>query len=525
MTAGPPRLPDGWHSRKFRATADMTGLIRTPAKPPSSTSCTIACPLIELLFAQSPRAEKVRMPGHIEQASHPNADPSNPNKRLQKNATGCRRTTVRCATAKHTVTTSSERARLSTSDNGCYHPLFPYDEGMSAVREKPKTSGPAHWGELVQQAIRLRHHFHRHPELGWHEVMTAQTIRAQLEASDIAWQACAQTGTVATLAADAEGDTIALRADIDALPILESANHDYSSQHSGCMHACGHDGHAATLFATLWWLKAHEAHLPGPVRILFQPAEEGGHGARKMIEEGAIDGVSRIYGWHNWPAIPKGKAVCPDGPVMAANGTFNIRIVGRGGHASQPELCHDPVLAAAATVLALQQIFSRRWPPQKAGVLSITRLLADSNETVIPDEVELAGSFRITDDELRPVLHALINEIVENTAASFGTQAQVNIFPRYGVTSNHPGAAARMRTALTEELGTGWLSDATAVPVMASEDFSYYLQKIPGAYALAGAGDGSRHDISLHNADYDFNDQLIDSMGRVLARLAGAPVV
>lgn len=395
---------------------------------------------------------------------------------------------------------------------------------MSVVQEKQRESGIALWNALVQRAIGLRHHFHRHPELGWQEVMTAHTIRARLDESGIVWRACAQTGTVATLAADAAGDTIALRADIDALPITENSGRDYSSQQPGCMHACGHDGHAATLFATLWWLKAHETHLPAPVRILFQPAEEGGHGALKMIEEGAIDGVSSIYGWHNWPAIPKGKAVCPDGPVMAANGTFSIRIIGRGGHASQPELCRDPIPAAAATVQALQQIFSRRLPPQTAGVLSITRLLADSSETVIPDEVELAGSFRITDDEQRPVLHSLINEISKNTAAAFNTEAQVDVFPRYGVTSNDPHAAARMRTALGAELGSEWLSANTPVPIMASEDFSYYLQRIPGAYALAGAGDGQRHDIPLHNAAYDFNDELIDSMGRVLARLAGVPI-
>ncbi|MBD3816127.1 MAG: amidohydrolase, partial [Halothiobacillus sp.] len=207
------------------------------------------------------------------------------------------------------------------------------------------------WAQNIQEATALRHRLHRSPELSWQEHGTAQIIRSQLKALDIPWRACANTGTVATLAPNATGRHIALRGDIDALPITEQTVVDWISQTPGVMHACGHDGHTATLMAVARWLKTNESALAGPVSLLFQPAEEGGHGARVMIEDGALDGVDWIFGWHNWPAIPFGQAVCPDGPVMAANGIFEIELTGRGGHASQPELCRDPVLAAAAVTL------------------------------------------------------------------------------------------------------------------------------------------------------------------------------
>ncbi|MDZ7642961.1 MAG: amidohydrolase [Woeseiaceae bacterium] len=218
------------------------------------------------------------------------------------------------------------------------------------------------WDECVAGAVAARHELHRHPELAWQEAATAARIRTQLDAMDIAWRSCADTGTVATLASKATGRHVALRADIDALPIAEQSGASWASEVVGCMHACGHDGHTATLLAAARWLKHHESSLPGPVTLLFQPAEEGGHGARRMIEDGALEHVDVIFGWHNWPAIPWGQAVCPDGVVMAGNGTFRIDVQGRGGHASQPEACRDPVVAASAIVLALQQVVSRRLP-------------------------------------------------------------------------------------------------------------------------------------------------------------------
>lgn len=369
----------------------------------------------------------------------------------------------------------------------------------------------------------LRHRLHRAPELTWQEHGTAQTIRAELDALNIAWRACANTGTVATLAPNASGRHIALRGDIDALPITEHTAVDWISQTPGVMHACGHDGHTATLMAVARWLKANESALAGPVSLLFQPAEEGGHGARVMIEDGALDGVDWIFGWHNWPAIAFGQAVCPDGPIMAANGIFEIELTGLGGHASQPELCRDPIVAAAALTLNLQQIVARRLAPQSAAVVSVTSIDAPSGITVIPQTARLAGSIRVGNTALRTQIGGMIEEIAQATAQTYGVQAKVTVTPRYQATVNHAAPAAHYRGTLERVLGPDWCDHRLATPIMASEDFSYYLAHIPGAFALIGADDGQGHDAPCHSPHYDFNDRLIDPVGRVLASLVGMP--
>lgn len=379
------------------------------------------------------------------------------------------------------------------------------------------------WKTIVDDALELRHALHRRPELPWAEHKTAETIRARLTALGIDWRACAETGTVATLAPERAGRHIALRADIDALPIEERSGVPWISLDEGCMHACGHDGHTATLYAAAAWLKQHEDELPGPVSLLFQPAEEGGHGARRMIEGGALKGVDAIFGWHNWPAIPYGQAACPDGAVMAGNGTFKIVLRGRGGHASQPELCRDPVLAGSAVVVALQQIVSRRLPPQQPVVLSVTSFDARSGVTVIPDQAVLEGSFRLSDPGVRESLHAMIEEIANSTAAAYGVDSEVELFPRYAPTVNHGPEAALYRRALQEEFGPEALSTSVALPIMASEDFSYYLDEIPGAFALIGADEGRHHPHPCHSPEYDFNDALIPPVARIYSRLAGIP--
>lgn len=380
------------------------------------------------------------------------------------------------------------------------------------------------WPELVERATSLRRELHRQPELGWSEHATAARIRSELDRLGIAWRVCAETGTVATLAPQASGEHIALRADIDALPIHEQSGVEWQSRSEGCMHACGHDGHTATLMAAAEWLKHQEPRLPGPVTLLFQPAEEGGHGAKRMVEEGALAGVDRVFGWHNWPAIPRGRAVCPDGPVMAGNGTFRMTVRGAGGHASQPELCRDPVLAASAITLNMQQLVSRRIAPQDAVVVSITSIEAPSGETVIPDRAVLAGSIRLADTGLRGRVQSLISEIARDTAQTYGVDVETEHFPRYEATVNHAGAAEAFRRALEAELGEHWRNTGTAVPIMASEDFSYYLEACPGAFALIGSGEADGENFPCHSARYDFHDGLIPEVARVYLRLAGAPL-
>jgi hippurate hydrolase len=386
------------------------------------------------------------------------------------------------------------------------------------------TVNAAAWDASIERAVSLRRELHRQPELGWAEHETAKRLRGALDELGIGWRRCADTGTVARLAEHAGGAHVALRADMDALPMHEDTALPWRSQRPGCMHACGHDGHSATLFAAAQWLKAVEDQLPGPVTLLFQPAEEGGHGALRMIEDGALDGVDAVFGWHNWPAIPFGRAVCPDGVVMAGNGTYRLTLRGAGGHASQPELCRDPVLAAATVVQALQQVVSRRLPAQSATVLSVTSIDARSSPTVIPDDAVIEGSFRIADDRDRGRLTSLVEEIAGASAAACGVDCEVEVFPRYGPTINHGREAERYRAALRDEFGADALCAETRLPIMASEDFSYYLRERPGAFALIGAGDGHRHhEVPCHSTRYDFNDALIAPVARVYARLAGAP--
>lgn len=381
------------------------------------------------------------------------------------------------------------------------------------------------WNVIIASATQFRRSLHKRPEIGWREHETAAAIRNALDALSIPWRACAETGTLGFLAPKAPGRRIALRADIDALPILEKSGRSWASENDGVMHACGHDGHAAALISASAWLKIHEDQLPGPVTLLFQPAEEGGHGAKHMIEDGALKDVDAVFGWHNWPAIPFGKAVCPDGTVMAGNGTFKIALKGKGGHASQPEECRDPVLAASAVTLALQQIVARRLRPQAAVVVSVTSINAPSGDTVIPDTAELGGSIRLADAGDRARVNTLISDIAVQTAASYGVDASVEHFSRYDATVNEPAAAGLMRQALAQELGPNWRSEETPLPIMASEDFSYYLKERPGAFALIGSDDGeAHHGVSCHSPEYDFNDRLIPIVTRLFARLAGVSI-
>lgn len=378
------------------------------------------------------------------------------------------------------------------------------------------------WQTILQDAVSLRHTLHRAPELTWQEHQTAQRVRQALDQLDIPWRACAEHGTVGVLAQHAKGEHIALRGDMDALPIHELTDVDYRSEVAGCMHACGHDGHTAALWATAAWLKQQEDRLPGPVSLIFQPAEEGGHGAREMIADGALDGVDYIFGWHNWPAIPLGQAACPDGAVMSGNGTFQINITGQGGHASQPELCRDPVLAAAAITLNLQQIVSRRLPPQAAAVVSVSSIRADAAPTVTPELATLTGSIRLSDPALRDTLNTLIQQITEDTARSYGVSATVISEARYEATINHASAANRYREALSEVLGDDWCMASLPQPIMASEDFSYYLREIPGAFALIGMGGEAKYQYPCHSPHYQFNDALLEPVVAIFSRLVGA---
>ena len=372
---------------------------------------------------------------------------------------------------------------------------------------------------IVATATALRHELHRHPELTWQERATAARVRAELDRLGISWTPCAEHGTIARLAFGRSGRHLALRADLDALPISEATGCTHQSTVPGTMHACGHDGHTACLLGTAAWLKAHEAALPGPVTLLFQPAEEGGHGARRMVEAGCLDGVDAVFGFHNWPGLPAGHYACPDGPVMAANGEWTITITGRGGHAASPHDCIDPVLVGAQFTVLVQQLVSRQTAPQEAAVVSVTCFHAGTADNIIPDSAELVGTVRAATTERRERLVAGLQRTLDAVCAASGARGSLRYEPTYPATVNHPSPAAEARAALASILGPE-RSVTAGIPLMAAEDFSYYLQARPGAYILLGTG-GSE---PCHSPRFDFDDRLIPVVIRLWARLAGAPV-
>lgn len=385
---------------------------------------------------------------------------------------------------------------------------------------KPFDLKKTSWSELLDAMQEFRRHIHQHPETKWEEKETSKLIRKTLELYGVKWRKCAGLGTIATMGEDLSGEHIALRGDIDALPLNEESGVKWSSKNDGKMHACGHDGHTATLMMTVLWIKKNESQLNGPVSFFFQPAEEGGHGAHEMIKDGALQGIDKVFGWHNWPALPFGQAVCGAGPIMSANGTFEIDVKGQGGHSSQPEKCKDPVLAASAVVINLNQIIAKRLPPQSAAVVSVTSFEAPSFETIIPDKATLKGSIRVSDTKMRDHVFELIKEIAHQTAQSYGVEAKTQTRPRYNATVNTHKEAELYQRIFKEVFGEDHHPQNFPLPIMASEDFSYYLEEVKGAFALIGADDGEKnHGVACHNTTYDFNDKLIEKMTQVFLKI------
>ncbi len=371
---------------------------------------------------------------------------------------------------------------------------------------------------ITARATAIRHDLHRHPELTWQERRTAGVVRDELTRLGIAWTPCAEHGTVARLAPGRGGRHVAFRADLDALPIHELTGCAHQSTIAGHMHACGHDGHTASLLGAAAWLKQHEDRLPGAVTLLFQPAEEGGHGARRMVEEGCLSGIDAVFGYHNWSGLPAGHYACPDGPVMAANGEWTARIHGRGCHAAAPQDGIDPVLTGAHFTVLAQQLVSRQSAPQEAAVVSVTCFHAGTADNVIPDHAELVGTVRAATTERREALAAGLRRVLDAACLASGARGELEYTPTYPATVNHAGEAQRARGALERILGPGRCVSA-GIPLMAAEDFSYYLQAAPGAYILLGTGRAE----PCHSPRFDFDDALIPLAIRLWAELAGLP--
>ena len=362
---------------------------------------------------------------------------------------------------------------------------------------------------LAAEAAQWRRALHQIPEILFDLPLTADFVAGKLEGfgCDAIHRGIAGSGIVAVIEGNGTpGPTLLLRADMDALPMEERTNLPHASRHPGRMHACGHDGHTAMLLAAARQLAAGRAH-SGRVVLCFQPAEEGGHGARAMIEEGLLDrfGVDEVYAMHNQPGLPVGGFASRAGPLLAAGDRFVVTLHGRGGHAAAPHLARDPVVAQAQLVAALQAVAARQTDPLDQAVVSVTWVSAGSPDAlnVIPAEARVGGSMRALRPATRAHNRQSLREIAESVAAAFGMEAEIDLRPGYPVTINDPAATEAALNA-ARAVATGPV-DAEVAPEMGSEDFAYMLERRPGALVWIGNGDSA----GLHNPGYDFDDRAI----------------
>ncbi len=362
----------------------------------------------------------------------------------------------------------------------------------------------------------IRRDIHAHPELCFQEVRTADVVAAKLTEWGIPiHRGMGTTGVVGIVKAGTSTRAIGLRADMDALPMQEFNTFAHTSKNAGKMHACGHDGHTAMLLAAAQHF-AKNRNFDGTVYLIFQPAEEGGGGAREMIKDGLFTQfpMDAVFGMHNWPGTQIGKFAVSPGPVMASSNEFKITIHGKGGHAALPHSACDPIPVAAAMVQAFQTIISRNKKPIDAGVISVTMIHAGQATNVIPDSCELQGTVRTFTLEVLDMIEQRMKEVAEGISASYGTTCDFEFVRNYPPTINHPKEAEFARSVMTKIVGAD--NVLAQEQVMGAEDFAYMLQAKPGCYVFIANGDGSHREMGhgggpcmLHNPSYDFNDDLI----------------
>jgi hippurate hydrolase len=368
-----------------------------------------------------------------------------------------------------------------------------------------------------------RQAFHRLPELGYAEHKTARTVVELLRSFGIMeiTEGMGKTGVVAILR-HGDGPMVGLRADMDALPIREMGTPPHRSVHDGIMHACGHDGHMSMLLGAARYLSA-TTRFTGTVALIFQPAEEGKAGAKAMLDDGLLERfpVERIFGLHNLPGAPAAQVAVSPGTVMAAVDKFEVTVTGRGGHSAMPHLTRDPVLAASAFVLAAQSIVSRNRDPNTAAVVAITRFAAGEADNATPNTATLRGNVRFLERGGSDVFRDDLQRIGRGIAETYGVSVDVNYSVGRPPTVNSEAEALLARQVATELAPVVSVADRQ-VPMMASEDFSYFLEARPGAFAFLGAGPDTP---PLHSANYDFNDNILLPGAAYLSRLAETALV
>jgi len=397
------------------------------------------------------------------------------------------------------------------------------------------TTTAANLRALIQaelpELIEIRHDLHQHPELCYEEQYTSDLVQRELRSAGIEYKAklAGGTGVMAHLpSSSSNGKATGLRADMDALPIEEQTGAVYASKTPGRMHACGHDGHTTILLGAARVLAkyAQDSELPRPVSFVFQPAEEGGAGGKRMVEEGCLTGsvigppIENMFGLHGWPQLPLGTVGTRPGPLLAAADMFEITIEGTGSHAAYPQLSHDPILAGAAIVQALQQIAARNVGPLDSIVVSVTQFHGGTTHNIIPQQITIAGTVRTLLEETRQLAKTRLHDIVTNIAQAHGCDAEVDYHHGYPVTRNDPAAVDTFMATAREALDDGRVQ-LMPDPVMGGEDFSFYCQVVPSCFfALGLIPHGATSMPSLHQPTFDFNDDALPIGIELFCRLA-----
>ena len=379
----------------------------------------------------------------------------------------------------------------------------------------------AYFQNMVEELRQMRRDLHKIPELGLKEYKTSAYIREKLEGFGITelgtWL---ETGVVAVIRGKGKKEAVAFRADMDALPVTEQTGCDFTSEHVGCMHACGHDGHVTVLLGFAQYLQEHKDELENDVVLIFQPAEEGPGGAQLLVDAGLFEKhpVRCIIGCHIFPQVPQGKVACRKGAMMARNGEVDVHIYGESAHGAQPQLGHDAVLAAGAVITGLHTILSRNVSPLDSGVLTFGAIHGGEACNIIAKEVKLEGTMRAFSDEAYETMTKRVQEVASGIAAGYGCKGEAVFRHMYRVVDNDP----RLVELLQEVAGDNY---EETPPYMLAEDFSLYLQKVPGMFFFLGSGNAEKGYIhSLHSAQFQFDEEIlalgVETYAKLLKKLA-----
>lgn len=374
---------------------------------------------------------------------------------------------------------------------------------------------------MVEELRQIRRDLHKIPELGLKEYKTSAYIREKLEGFGITeLETWLETGVVAVIRGKGKKEAVAFRADMDALPVTEQTGCDFTSEHVGCMHACGHDGHVTVLLGFAKYLQEHKDELENDVVLIFQPAEEGPGGAQLLVDAGLFEKhpVRCIIGCHIFPQVPQGKVACRKGAMMARNGEVDVHIYGESAHGAQPQLGHDAVLAAGAVITGLHTILSRNVSPLDSGVLTFGAIHGGEACNIIAKEVKLEGTMRAFSDEAYETMTKRVQEVASGIAAGYGCKGEAVFRHMYRVVDNDP----KLVELLQEVAGDAY---EETPPYMLAEDFSLYLQKVPGMFFFLGSGNAEKgYTHSLHSAQFQFDEEIlalgVETYAKLLKKLA-----